>query len=194
MKEEISNKTLAILVIIAVIVSIGTTVTLLTRLDSGATGAATGLAKVDVTGLVAISLPSNTVDFGSVVQGYTADTTTNSPAPLTVQNDGGVPVNVSIERDNSSSALFSGTGSGDNTATFKFKIDTVSGEPNSFNYGSSTTSWTNVPGTTAIEDVITDLNYTNTNDIAEVDLQINVPNDEPLGSKNETLVFIAEQS
>lgn len=194
MKEEISNKTLAILVVIAVIVSIGTTIVLLSQMSPGTTGAATGLAKVDVTGLVAISLPTNTVDFGSVVQGYSANTTTGSPAPLTVQNDGGVLVNVSIAKDNSSSALFSGTGSGDNTATFQFKIDTVGGEPNSFNYGSSQTSWTNVPGTTAIDDVITELKYSDSTDSAEVDLMINVPSDEPLGAKNETLVFTAEQS
>ena len=192
---EISNKTLTVLVILAIIVSIGGTMTLLTKIrPGGATGAATGLAKVSIVGLVAISLPVNTVDFGATVQGSSKNTTLNSPAPLTVQNDGGVLVNVSIARDISSGWMFNGTGGGDNTNTFRFKIDTNGAEPNSFDYAASTIGWTNVPGTTPIDDIIAKLNYSDSNDLAEVDLLINVPIDEPLGQKNETLVFVAEQS
>ncbi len=192
--KELSNKSLAILVAIAIVVSVVGTFTLLSTLDPSVTGAATGIARVAVTGLVAISLPVNTVDFGYVVQGNSKNTITNSPPPLVVQNDGGVFVNVSIARDNTSTAMFTGTGGGDNTASFRYKIDTVGGEPNSFNYGASTTSWANVPGTTADEDVIAELNWSDSSDSAEIDLSIAVPADESLGAKNETLVFIAEQS
>ena len=190
---EISNKALAVLVALAIIVSLGGTVMLLTKIRPVMTGAATGIAKVDVTALVAISLPVNTVDFGSILQGYSDNTTDNSPAPLTVQNDGGVNVNVSIERDASSTPMFSGTGGGDSSTSFRFKINS-SAEANSFDYAQSTTNWTNVPGTTPIDDVIAVLNYSDSNDLAAVDLLINVPIDEPLGVKNETLLFTAEQS
>lgn len=192
--SELSNKALAVLVALAIIVSIGGTLTLLTKIRPIATGAAIGIAKVDVKGLVAISLPVNAVDFGATVQGSSKDTIANNPPPLTVQNDGGVLVNVSIARDNASTPLFSGTGGGDNTASFRFKVDTAGAEPGSFNYAASTTSWTNVPGTTPMDDIIAELNYSDSSDLAEVDLQINVPIDEPLGLKNETLVFTAEQS
>lgn len=191
--NEISNKTLAILIAIAIVVSIAGTITFLVKIQPVATGAATGIAKVDVTGLVAISLPTNTVDFGTVYQGATDNTTDNSPGPLEIQNDGGVDVNVSIARDSSSTPLFSGTGGGDNTPSFRFKIDN-STEPNSFNWGTSTTSWTNVPGVSGINNVLNELKYQDSSDTAEVDLLIAVPLDEPVGLKNETLVFTAIQS
>ncbi len=192
--NEISNKTLAILIAMAIIVSIVGTITFLVKIQPVTTGAATGIAKVDVTGLVAISLPTSTVDFGTVYQGATDNTTDNNPAgPLEIQNDGGVDVNVSIARDSNSTPLFSGTGGGDNTASFRFKIDN-STEPNSFNWGTSSTSWTNVPGATGINNVLNDLKYQDSSDTAEVDLLIAVPSDEPVGLKNETLVFTAVQS
>ena len=191
--NEISNKTLAILVAVAIIVSVVGTATLLIRTKAIATGAATGIAKVDVTGLVAISLPTSTVDFGTVYQGAADNTTDNSPGPLVIQNDGGVNVNVSIARDVNSTALFSGTGGGDNTASFQFKVDN-STEPNSFNWVDSTTTWTNIPGVAGINNVLTELKYQDSTDTAEVDLLINIPSDEPVGAKNETLVFTAIQS
>jgi len=192
-KGEMSNKTLAVLVILAIVISVGSTMMVLDKIKIATTGAATGVAKVNVTGVVAISLPVNTVDFGSIFQGYSDNTTDNNPAPLKVQNDGGVNVNVSIARDGSSAALFSGTGGGDNTASFQFKIDQTT-ETGSFNYTESTTTWTNVPGTTALDSVIAMLDYHDSTDSAEVDLLINVPSDETPGAKNETLVFTAEQS
>jgi hypothetical protein len=187
---EISNVTLAALLVISIIVSLGGTFLAADSSAVGPTGLATGIAKVNVSAVVAISLPVSTVDFGDVYQGYAKNTTTNSPAPLTVQNDGGVLVNVSIARDASSSPLFSGTGGGDNTASFQFKADN-STEAGSFNYALSTTTWTNVPGPIGLGDIIAYLNYSDTNDLAEVDLLISVPSDEPIGSKNETLVFTA---
>ena len=191
--KEISNRALALLVAMAVIVSLIGTLTILAKIKPVMTGAATGIAKVDVTGLVAISLPTSTVDFGTVYQGGTDNTSDDSPGPLTVQNDGGVFVNVSIKRDVSSTPLFSGTGGGDNTASFQFKVDN-STEVNSFDYAASITSWTNVPGTTAVDNIIAYLNSSDASDIAEVDLLIAVPNDESTGPKNETLVFTAIQS
>ncbi len=190
---EISNKGLAILVALAIIVSIASTVTLLAKIKPVTTGAATGIAKVDVSPIVAISLPVNAVDFGTVLQGATDNTTDNSPGPLIIQNDGGVDVNVSIARDTNSTPLFSGTGGGDNTASFKFKIDN-STEPNSFDYASSTTTWTNVPGVAGLNNVLNVLKFQDASDTAEVDLLINVPADESVGKKNETLVFTAAQS
>jgi hypothetical protein len=111
---------------------------------------------------------------------------------LTVQNDGGVDVNVSIARDALSSPLFSGTGGGDSTSSFQFKVaDRI--EPGSIS-AASQTSWTNVPGTSAISNVIAVLKYNDANDIAAVDMLVSVPSDEPTGAKNETIVFTAIQA
>ena len=190
-KKEISNKTLAVLLVIAIVATLSETAFLVSRVNVGTvTGAATGIAKVNVTPLISISLPTSTVDFGTLLQGDTKNTTTNNPSPLVIQNDGSVFVNVSISRDASSSALFSGTGGGDNTNSFQFEISN-STEPGSFNWGQSTVSWTNVPGTAGINNVIARLNYADITDTANVELLVKVPTDEPTGPKNETLVFTA---
>jgi len=192
--KEISNQTLAVLLVVAIVASAGQTWFLMSgNSNMVATGAATGIAKLNVTPVVAISLPVSSVDFGALFQGASMNTTSGSPAPLQVQNDGGVNVNVSIARDVSSSALFSGTGGGDNTASFQFKVaDGV--EPISFNTAQSTTNWTNVPGTSGLSNVIVGLKYQDIDDVAQVHLLVNVPSDESPGSKSETLVFTASQA
>ena len=76
--KEVSNKTLAGLLIVAMVVFIGGTLLVVNNTGSKLTGAAsTGLAKVNVTGVVAISLPVSVVDFGDIYQGGTKNTTTN---------------------------------------------------------------------------------------------------------------------
>jgi|GEM_PF-2942117 len=155
------------------------------------TGGVTGIAKVEVECIMMISLPVSSVDFGKVVQGAIDDTDDNSPMPMLIQNDGQIRVDVSLARDNDSTPLFSGTGGGDNTTSFQFKID--QNESNSFNFSASLTNWTNVPGTGGIN-AIYGLKYSDSNDAAEIDLKIQVPSDEPAGTKNETLLFIASAS
>lgn len=156
------------------------------------TGLVTGTAQVEVTGVAQISLPTSTVNFGQISTGATNNTTDNNPAPFIIQNDGNVKVNVSIERDPLTSPMFSGTGGGDNTSSFQFKADETS-ETGSFNLATSTTSWTNVPGTTTTN-FLNELKQADISDSAEVDLLINVPEDEPAGVKTESLIFTASQA
>ncbi|MFO7872219.1 MAG: hypothetical protein R6U26_01090 [Candidatus Undinarchaeales archaeon] len=158
----------------------------------GITGLVTGTAQVEVTGVAQISLPTSSVNFGQITPGATNDTTDDNPAPFVIQNDGNVIVNVSIERDPSSTPMFNGTGGGDNTASFQFKADNTT-EANSFNWETSTTSWTNVPGTTTTN-FLNELGHQKQKDSAEVDLLINVPEDEPAGVKSESLIFTAMQA
>lgn len=153
------------------------------------TGAPIGMASVEVQAAVEISLPVSSVNFGNVTINESKNTTTNNPPPFLLQNDGTVEVNVSIARENSSSSLFSGTGGGDNTSSFQFKA-AVGGEGISSEPSCSIIDWTNVPGTSPLV-VLCQFNFIDTNDEAEVELLINVPNDEPSGSKTESLVFIA---
>jgi len=139
MAEEISNKTLATLLVIAIIVSIGGTLISLNRLSKfGITGFATsGTAKVNLTVTSSAGITvSQAIDFGS---GY-ADTGTNCTMEsnlssgsrstnckgdwaiaiadptkryIIVQNTGNVPGNITINASaNASSWLNSGTGWG----------------------------------------------------------------------------------
>ena len=192
--KEISNQVLSILLIVAILATVSETVFLIPKIGVPAktTGAVTGLTKVNVTSAIVISLPTSTVDFGVLFQGDSKNTTTDSPTGLTVQNDGSVDVNVSLARDASSSALFSGSGGGDNTNTFQFAVAN-STELGSFNWAGSTTAWTNVPGTTPVK-AIAILKWQDATDLARVNLLIRVPSDEPTGAKSETLVFTAQQA
>jgi len=157
------------------------------------TGNVTGMATVNVTSIVMISLQVNSVDFGTVSQGSTKDTATNSPPPFLLKNDGTVNVDVTINRDPSSTPLFSGTGAGDNTTSFQFKADFPVNQTNPFDYGSSLTNWTNVPGVTPLG-FIRNLGHQVGGNLAEVDLRINVPSDESPGSKTELIDFIGTQT
>lgn len=195
MTKEVSVSTFLVLSVLFILISVSATVLFLTRGQeelATVTGAVSGIAEVEVICMVAISLPVSSVNFGAVPQGHVDDTADNNPAPMVVQNDGGIRVDVSIARDQASTPLFSGTGGGDNTSSFQFKIDNTN-ESNSFNYSASLTSWTNVPGTTDLTAVY-GLKYSNDQDSAEINLKIQVPADEPLGKKNETLNFVATQT
>ncbi len=156
------------------------------------TGFVTGTAQVEVQGEAVVSLPTSSINFGQVETGATNDTTNDSPPPFVIQNDGNVICNVTIERDPSTTPLFNGTGGGDNTESFQYKADNTS-EADSFNWGASSTTWTNVPGTTS-QEFLKELNHQRPRDSAEVDLRINVPGDEPPGIKTESLIFTAYEA
>jgi hypothetical protein len=190
MAKEVPISSFIVLSVLFVLISVSATVLFLSKEQSivDITGAVSGIAEVEVVCIVAISLPESTVNFGAVPQGYVDNTTDNDPIPMIVQNDGSIAVDVSIARDSSSTPLFSGTGGGDNTSSFQFRID-YANESDTFNYSASTTTWTNVPGIDGLT-AITGLKYSDLNDSAEIELQIRVPTDEPLGKKNETLNFI----
>lgn len=155
------------------------------------TGEITAQVGVNVTCMVAMSLPVNSINFGSLAPGASSDTTNNSPYPIVVQNDGGAMIDVTIARESGSSPLFGGTGGGDNSDSFQFKAR----DPNatSFNASASITTFTPIPGTTPIT-FVKQLSFGNGHNHALADLLINVPSDEPPGEKSELLDFIATDS
>ncbi|MBU3896963.1 MAG: hypothetical protein KJ697_03475 [Nanoarchaeota archaeon] len=161
--------------------------------QGGITGMPIATASVEVTAISQISMPVNSVSFGATEPGATKDTSKDSPPPFKIQNDGTVSVNVTIARDSSSAPLFSGTGGGDNTASFQFAANETVAEPGSFDTTTSLMSWTNVPGTTPIT-FLKILDFATSGDEAEVELRISVPIDEPAGVKSEALMFIASQA
>jgi len=185
---DISNKTLAALVVVAIVASLGSTLVLMNKTSVSPTGRVAGQAQVNVSAIVAISLVVNSVNFGTVFQGYNASTDGGTPAPLLLQNDGGVAVNVSA----SGTALFSGTGGGDNTASFQFKARDGN-EPGSFNTTASVMSYTNVT-LAAQNNFVSRLKYQDATDTAQIDLKIQVPLDEPVGLKTSTLTFVATEA
>lgn len=162
------------------------------ELNNKITGKAIGTAQVNVLQVAQITLTADNVNFGNISAGSTDNTTDDNPVPFEIRNDGSVEVNVTIARQSNSTALFNGTGGGDDTASFQFKAG-VAGEGISANPACSVADWTHVPGTDPLV-VLCEFNYQDSNDEAEIELLINPPADEPAGTKSENLVFTAYQS
>jgi hypothetical protein len=134
---------------------------------------------------VILSLPTSSTDFGTLNIGDISNTTENSPVPLVIRNDGNTLVDVNISLGEGSTGLW--TSKQSPTSYFQYKIDTKAGEESSFNSGSSQLDWQNVP--ISNETAISQLNYSDTSDEAEIDFLVQVPLDEPAGDKIAYIVF-----
>jgi hypothetical protein len=139
---DLSNRALGLLLIAAIVVSIGGTFISLNKLDAVST---TGFATNNVTGTVgvtvntslSIAMTDSTMSFGTceVTPGAVvtinsentganqSECTISASDPLRVENDGNVNANVTISTDTTSSNAFSSTSS-----TFHYK--TVNGSTN----------------------------------------------------------------
>lgn len=136
----------------------------------------------------AISLINSSVDFGTMLGGETSNTTTNSPYPLVIQNDGNIKLNLTIYANQS---LWLRSYAQLNTSYFQYKADETA-EGNTFDTPTSQTTWANVSDTQI--PLINQLKYADARDSAEIDLLINVPEDEPGGSKITSMVITSIMS
>lgn len=151
----------------------------------GSMGLITGTTQLNITTSIAISLPTSTVDFGEMTNLQTNDTTDNNPPPFRIQNDGNTKVNVTINATD----LF--TSDPNPTANYRFYAAS-STEGTCFDTGSSTTSWTNMP--VSATDFLAYLNYTDSCDLAEIEIDVTVPSTESAGAKSSTVTFLASQA
>jgi hypothetical protein len=135
-----------------------------------------------------IILVNGTVNFTTLEPLQSDNTTDDSPTPFLVENQGNVFVNVSVY---SQGSLWKTAPLG--TDKFRFKAGNSS-ELDSFDWALSKTSWTNMPNITNMVVAISRLNYNNSNDTAELEIFVEVPLDEPPGTKNATVVFESEQA
>ncbi|HIJ98782.1 TPA: hypothetical protein H1005_02470 [archaeon] len=184
----ITKKAIFVLALIGII-TVASTYFILTQTSTKVTGLAAGTATVSVNPTVTMSLQQATVDFGDLVRSGVNNTTDEKPQPFKVRNDGNVLLNVSVR---ASSFIFSGSGAGNNTNKFQFMSGNVSGESNAFSWGNSITSFTNF--TDVNQNTVATLNFSDTSDEAEVEIQIRVPSDEALGNKSADVIFTASQS
>ena len=139
-----------------------------------------------INSLISLTLPTSSVDFGTLALGSNENTTDDSPAPIKVENDGNVLINISLYANESlwvSKSL--------NTSFFRFKIDN-STEEGSFNSAPSITDWFNI--TSYAVGAIKQLNFSDATDLAEIELYVSVPTDEIAGTKTSTLVIEGEAS
>jgi len=157
--------------------------------SNGATsfGAFSGIRNITINSLVSLSLPTSSVNFGTLELSQNDNTTDDIPLPILMDNDGNVFENVSIY---AADDLWESIANP--TDKFQFKIGNVTSELNSFNWTASTTIFTNLP--TAAATAVVDLNYSDATDSAEADLKAEVPSDEPAGTKESKIVLEAKRS
>ncbi|MBI2671251.1 right-handed parallel beta-helix repeat-containing protein, partial [Candidatus Woesearchaeota archaeon] len=139
--------------------------------------------------VIVITIINASVNFSTLVPGSYEDTEDDVPNAIGIRNDGNslVKVNISLL----DSGLWRSRPSP--TSFFSYKISNFTGPPQSagaFRWDTSTTTYASIPlvNETAI-DLLKYLNLTNNRIIARVDINITVPNDEPGGRKNSTVLF-----
>ena len=132
-----------------------------------------------IIGTVSITLEcdngcNNLIEFGDV-WGAPDNTTDNSPGPFVVENDGNVFVNIWVN----ATSLWNTQPL--DTKYYQFMVGN-STEANSFNWSNSSRDWEYM--TDEEKWSIAYLNYTNTSDLGEIELLVEVPSGEGAGSKN----------
>ncbi|MBU2562336.1 MAG: hypothetical protein KKF68_01620 [Nanoarchaeota archaeon] len=138
--------------------------------------------KIEIQSEIQVSLPVDVVNFGSIIPGETNDTTDNSPLPFEIQNDGNCMLNITLNATNLLDSV------SNPSANFRYKIDNKSGENGSFSFQSNV-EWTQMPLIAGL--AIIELNWSDDTDMAEVDLEITVPTNEPSGNKSSIIYFIS---
>ena len=151
--------------------------------DSAGYGDWTVIRRLNITALTDISMIVDQVDFGSLALLVSNNTTTNSPPPFKIQNNGNSLINVTINATRLWLSI------ANPNQYYKFKIDNVTTELNAFNWSASVTSFTNMPADDT--SAIISLKYPDTNDTAEIDIYVEVPPGESPGARNSTVNFLA---
>ena len=202
MKKDISNKALAGLLIAAIVISLSGTMMVFDK-QGGITGFATeqnGTAAINISGIVSIALPQNSIDFGtsSVVPpntycnvSYDSSSTTHEPAAcgswtgsgdIVVENDGNLDADITIKAKDAVADFIGGSSPG-----MFYKSDSVEG-------GSCTTpvaSYTEL--TTGAQSFCGTLQFEDSTDTVELHLKLKIPSD-AVGYKSNTLTFEASAS
>ena len=153
--------------------------------DTNSNGSYSAIKEFTIASTVALSLNTSQVDFGSPGLGDIINTTLNNPSPIVIQNDGNVLSDLNLSLIDDLWVMKSAPSS-----FFRYKADNATGttqETGSFNYTGSITTFTNIPLTN--ESFVKKLNYTDSNDTAELDLEITIPTDEPAGNKSAILII-----
>ncbi len=188
---EISNKTLTILLIVAIVVSVIGTYVSFSRLKA-AGRATTGTVDLGILAAASINVVDTALDFGDctpdATTGCTADSETGGGCCtagadyLTIENDGNKNVSLDVKTDTLAAAFIGGT-----SPSFKFK--TGQGEAGSC-VGSTglTTTYTELLTTNIL--ACENLGYVNAKDTVNLYAQLFLPSDTPpAASSTATLTF-----
>jgi hypothetical protein len=142
-----------------------------------------GVWHFNVTANIAAVLINGEIDFGLMAMGDMKNTTGVDLDPFEIDNSGNAVINISM---NSSRLWEMESG---NSSYYQFKANNVTGEEGAFSWIKSIVSWFNVPIITGDVVAVSELNYKDGDDGAEVDIRLEVPTNEAPGAKNANIVF-----
>lgn len=196
MHGDISNKTLALLVVVAVVISLVGTMIVLTRTGSdGVTGmvvsgdtlSQTGTSDAVVDTLLVLTLWNPNVNFGTIYLDDDVDSTAGPAIPWTFENEGNIEIDVGY--DLTTPNPFSNPAS---STLFLSRDDSIeSGGCGLASPGVSMGSWD--PATYGVPGVVlyTDQPYQDNQDECDVNLRIVTAFDEDPGAKSWSFTFTA---
>jgi len=182
MKKENDTQKYALAVVAAVVLA----AILIMGLD--ALGFATkveGTSSLTVTSAVSITINPDTASLGSLGQGA-SNKTSGWPEKFNLTNDGNVKVNVTINATNLFSTVVNPS------SNYQFAVNTSS--QGACYDPESTTTFTNMPASNAPALFLVKFNFTDSCDVARVEIAATVPANEPVGYKTSTVSFIASEA
>lgn len=209
MTNEVSNKTLAALLVVAIVISLGGSLMALNKLEAGPTARAAttqGTASLNVQAQAIVNVTTTSVDFGNVtvasgdlsctLDSSTGGVGTCDPSSTTgtsanggfvFENIGNVNINVSVTAGKSAATFIGGTQDGGPAYNWKCATKLGTGTPVVSTYTGSSTSPVLCYGNMA---------YSTTpgENEAYLDIQVKVPSDATPGSKTDTITFTASQA
>jgi hypothetical protein len=211
MGQDLSNRTLAILLGISIVISLGGLIVFLTQEGEQVTGAATNtvaLARINITSRASINWTVYTVDWGT---GYVNDTAQycvlnteglNNPINFTtvyeglrLENDGNRVVSVNLSSNVTPAQFIGGT-----DPWFQWKLannesDSCGNQQpgNTCSINASALQYQGAYSTvsTAPVEVCPCFKFQNPNDTINVELQVKVPSDSYTGVRESTLTAVA---
>ncbi|OIO61364.1 hypothetical protein AUJ83_05070 [Candidatus Woesearchaeota archaeon CG1_02_33_12] len=139
--------------------------------DSEGAGVWSDIWNFTLTPSVSIVFVNDSISFGSMELNEINDTTNDAPKPFILEHMGNTEANVSIK----ATSLWSSASAPLNTSYFQFKADN-STETNSFDWLNSQTIWSDMSD--IYKEIIGKFNYSDSNDLAEIEIRVKVPLDE----------------
>ncbi len=137
--------------------------------------------KINITSLVIISLTTDSINFGEMAIEEIKNTTIDSPEPFKMENQGNCYINVSL---NATQLWDSVNYEASNY--FQAKIREYIG-----NATWAETIWFQLPPITGLITAVDSLNYSSGSDTLKTDILLEVPPEEPAGSKSSQINFKA---
>ena len=213
---EISNKTLALVLVLSLVVSLTGTWISLTRLQTqpeftARAGSDTGNVTLTISSVASLIFRVNTINFGSGSVNTTAPTTASncildtlgyiSPyncsgftavtQPLVIENDGNLNLSVTINSSANASQFIGGTLGGGPAFLWNFSNNETNDCQTTMHRDNGTFVPVNVTtGTT----ICADLNWVDTNDTIRLDIRVRIPVDSLTGQRNATITATGTQS